>query len=148
MVSGKFARNKHAFRVPDVCKKKIPWAEEGAYPPPVVYFSYDIDVTWLWFRHTFSGSNELNIEESPFGFSWRWMDTPVAPADGQWCQFQHTWISGGWLASLQYFKGGLLTLSGAANGIIDLKPPVIDTGTFELDFGPLWSGKRDARVQS
>jgi hypothetical protein len=25
---------------------------------------------------------------------------------------------------------------------------VIDTGSFELDFGPLWSGKRDARVQS
>ena len=148
MVSSKFARAKHAFRVPDVCKKKKQPEENGVYPPPIVFFTYDVDVRWLWFHYAFSGTNTLNIEPSPFGLSWRWLDTPAPPADGAWCRFQHTWISGGWNAYLQYFVGGVLTLAGTAVGIIGLKPAVIDTGPFIIDFGPLWSGKRDGRVQS
>ncbi len=150
-MSTKFARNKHAFRTPDVCKKKTPPGgeeEEGFYPPKFVWFWYDIDVSWLWFRYTFTGTNKLEVEDVPFGFSWRWMDDVPPLPDGANCRFQHTWISGGWNANLWYYEGGLLQLASLQTGIIDLEPTVIETGPFELDFGPLWSGKKDASVTS
>lgn len=148
MVSTKFARSKHAFRVPDVCKKKKEAEENGEYPPPIVHFQYDVDVRWLWFHHQFQGMNTLNIEDQPFGLSWRWLDTPVAPANGAWCRFQHTWVGGMWNATLQYFQGGILQLAGLAVGNIPNSPPQLHTGLFVIDFGLIWVGKRDGEIDS
>jgi hypothetical protein len=147
----KFARNKHAFRTPDVCKKKTPGPEEeeeGFYPQKFVWFWYDIDVTWAFFHYQFTGTNKLQVEDIPWGLSWRWMDTPDPPYNGAWCRFQHTWISGGWNANLWYLVDGLTRLNSLQTGVIELEPLEIDTGIFQLDFGPLWTGKKDARVHS
>lgn len=150
MVTSKFSRSKHAFRTPDVCKKKLPpgGEEEGAYPPPIVHFTYDVDVTWLWFNHVFSGINTLYIDDDPTGWSWYWHELEDPPADGVWCWFQHGWVGGMWNAGLQYFQGGLLVLAGYGTGIIELEPPEIHTGPFIIDFGAIWVGKRDGIVDS
>ncbi len=147
MVSSKFARSKHAFRVPDVCKSKKQ-AAKAQYPPNTVNFWYDVDVTFPPDHYVFSGTNTLSIEDSAFGYFWRWFDTPSPPEDGAWSFFQHNFLNGDWSASLAYYVGGSEKLIGNASGIIDLEPPVIDTGPFQLDFGSFWLGKRDARVQS
>ncbi len=147
MVSSKFARSKHAFRVPDVCKSKKQ-AKAAQYPPDTVNFWYDVDVTYLSEHYVFSGTNTLNIEDSAFGYFWRWFDTPSPPEDGAWSFFQHNFLNGDWWASLTYYVGGSAKLVGNASGIIDLEPPVIHTGRFQLDFGSIWQGKRDGQVDS
>lgn len=152
MVSSKHGGRLPPFKVPAVCKKKTP---PGGLPPGgVPYpaengdFFYDIDVSWLWFRHQFTGTRTLTREPEMFGFCWRWMDDPNPPNTGERARFMHCPGTGAWTASLWHWHAGPLVLSGLATGNIEDEPDDLQTGIFELNFGAIWLGKKDASFTS
>jgi len=148
MVSSKFSRHAHAFRVPDICKKKLePDEEEGIpYPPPFVTYWYNVDVSWLFYHYVFSGSRLLEREATMYGNSWRYLDDPTPPADGQLAGFQHAPDSGQWNAWLRHYEGGVMRLTGQNTGEIPGSPEDLTTGPFEINFGPIWLGTRDGNI--
>lgn len=150
MVSSKFSRSNHAFRVPDICKSK----ETDAGPPPEVYppqimtYTYDVDVAWFIYHYTFSGSRILQKDATMFGASWRWQDDPTPPTTGVRAEMIHNPTTGAWTSVLRYWEGAPLRLTGNNSGNLPGQPMPLDTSHFEIFFGGIWQPLHDGQVAS
>lgn len=149
MVSNRFASGRMPLRVPPVCKKPTePPDVDEPYPQQIVTYTYNVDVTWLWFRWTFAGARPLQREATMFGGAWRWLDNPVPPTTGERALFVHNPTTGNWTAGLWYWNAGTLRLVGQNTGNISDSPSPLATGGFLINFGAIWVGTRDGSVSS
>ncbi|MHC4405935.1 MAG: hypothetical protein ACYTG0_40355 [Planctomycetota bacterium] len=143
-MGGKFSRPHHAFRVPDVCKKKRP---PGGEPPsgdpdpadPVDNW-YDVDVTWWIFHYVFSGTLTLNKQ-----YDHHWASHTVPPANGEAATFD--WFPGpktfsAWLA---HYVAGVQRVALQITNEPYPANPNFDTGIF-VYLSPIWVGKKDGRI--
>lgn len=144
MVSSKFARSKHAFRTPDVCKKKLPPGGEDEEcnedPEDEIVSWYDCDVTWFVWNYVFAG--EMVIEK------WapnNWKTPTDPPENGEWATFQHFPALQLFSASIQHWVDGVNVLTINITGAP--LPENCPFNTEEFDYtSPLWAGKKKGRV--
>ncbi len=149
MVSSKFARSKHAFRVPDVCKKKkeAEAADDIPYPPDPIYYHYNVDIVWWIYHYVFSGVLEMpiHIDSPPFT---QWRSPLPTPTDGEWGYFEHNSNDGAANAYLQHSQGGVVVINVLNSFNIPGAPANFTTGPFEIDFPIYWIGTREGNVMS
>lgn len=146
MVSSKHSRHRHAFRTPDVCKKKLPPGGEepecNPDPEDILTSWYDVDVTfWIW-NYTFSGQIVL---EHWAPNNWKTPTDP--PVNGEWGTFNHFPQLEIFSAGLQHWVAGVnvltITITGAA------LPENCPFNTEQFDYtSPLWAGKKHGRIHN
>lgn len=147
MVSSKFARSKHAFRVPDVCKKKKEAAAEAAipYPPPHMFYAYNVDIVYTYRHYVFSGVIDMPYyyQIGP-GTQWQDPSPPLPHPETAW--LFHNSFTGVWTAYLQH-KPGIFVLVAARNeDNITNSPPNFEPGSFRMGFPPTYTGTMDGQI--
>lgn len=144
MVSSKFSRHAHAFRTPDVCKKKLPEGgeEPSGNPDPNdnLEMWYDIDVVWFIWHYAFSGTVPLQ-----WFMQNNWKTPTDPPADGEWGVFSFMPAVPQFTATIQHWVGGANVLTLVSGWLPYVDPPNFDTGEFDFA-SALWVGKMKGRV--
>ena len=151
MVSSKFARSKHNFRIPDVCKKKLE-AEEGppppiGYPPDPEYFTYDVDLICYGVPRVFSGVLTMHISNR-VGDATRWEAPRPYPTNGEWAYLIHDSGTGDWSYYFMHIVGGYIAINAIDWGNIPNSPDNLGLGDFEITFPGYCNGKRDGNISA
>lgn len=140
-MSSKFSRSKHAFRSPDVCKKKAePPEDQNPDPADILESWYDCDIVWFIFHYVFSGTIVL---EKLFANHWQTPTPP--PTDGEWGTFDWFPIIPAFSAGLQHWVGGVNVATLSITGEPYVAQPDFDTGIFNYTSG-LYTGKMQGRI--
>ena len=147
MVSSKFARSKHNFRIPDVCKKKLE-AEavvDIPYPPPFMDYHYNVDILFFIWHWVFSGVLHIPIKNQ-VGAATYWESPLPKPTDGEWATFNHSSSTGVWNAYIEHLIGGLVKINAGNHGNIPNSPPNFTPGIFEIGFPTYYIGVKEGNI--
>lgn len=140
-MSTKFSRSKHAFRSPDVCKKKRPPQPSGnPNPADQVESWYDIDISWFFYHYVFNG--QLTINKI---FDYTWVAPITPPTNGEVCWFMWYPAIEQFAASIQHFVAGVNVVTIVANSQPYPPEPNFNTGPFNYT-SALYTGKMDGRI--
>ncbi len=142
MVSNSLSARRGLLRRPIVCRKSptAPTAPCSPDPQDIVTSWYDVDVSWLWFNHVFSGSIILQRTTAT-----HWQTPTPPPADGEWGTFD-------WMPALAQFNAGLLHYMGGVQQIVIVitaapLPPNCPFNTNQFDYvSGLWVGKKHGKI--
>ncbi len=149
MVSSKFSRSKHNFRIPDVCKKKLE-AEEAPpadipYPPPFLDYHYNVDITFYIWHYVFSGLLHIPFKYT-IGAATYWESPLPKPTNGEWGKFDHSSTTGVWHAYIEHLVGGLVKINARNTGNIPNSPPNFGPGIFEIGFPAYYTGVKEGNI--
>lgn len=140
-MSSKFSRSKHAFRSPDVCKKKRePPPPCNPDPETLLDSWYDVDVTFFIWHYEFSGVIPLE-----WWIINNWKTPTDPPDDGEWGTFNHFPDTELFSAGLQHWVGGVNVLTIQITGAPLPANCPFNTELFEYT-SPIWAGKKDGRI--